>query len=78
MQVPSKAFAEVVEHETGTPWITAEPLKAMIDQKADIGVLDSRSYAKRHTNSIPTAISVPGQSWYIPLPICCLRTGRCC
>ena len=27
VHVPSKAFAEVVEHEAGTPWITAEQLK---------------------------------------------------
>ena len=31
VHVPSKAFAEVVEHEAGTPWITAEQLKELID-----------------------------------------------
>jgi len=60
VHVPSKAFAEVVEHEVGTPWITAEDLKRMIDDKADIVLFDSRSYAEFHENSIPTAISVPG------------------
>ena len=60
VHVPSKAFAEVVEHEAGTPWITAEQLKALIDAKADIALFDSRSYDEYHENSIPTAISVPG------------------
>jgi rhodanese-related sulfurtransferase len=60
VHVPSKAFAEVVEHQAGTPWITAEQLKALIDAKADIALFDSRSYEEFHGNSIPTAISVPG------------------
>src|ERR1700742_2661878 len=60
VHVPSKAFAEVVEHESGTPWISVEDLKALIDRKADIAIYDSRSYEEYHNNSIPTAISVPG------------------
>jgi rhodanese-related sulfurtransferase len=60
VHVPSKAFAEVVEHQAGTPWITAEQLKELIDSKADIALFDSRSYEEFHDNSIPTAISVPG------------------
>ncbi len=60
VHVPSKAFAEVVEHQAGTPWITAEELKALIDRRADIALFDSRSYEEFHSNSIPTAISVPG------------------
>ena len=60
VHVPSKAFAEVVEHELATPWITASELKALIEAGRDIAVLDSRSFAEYHTNSIPTAVSVPG------------------
>src|SRR5215813_7272102 len=60
VHVPSKAFAEVVEHEAGTPWISAEELKALIDRKADIAIYDSRSYEEYHDNSIQGAISVPG------------------
>lgn len=60
VHVPSKAFAEVVEHAMGTPWITVEQLKALIDAKADIALFDSRSFEEFHGNSIPTAISVPG------------------
>jgi rhodanese-related sulfurtransferase len=60
VHVPSKAFAEVVEHEAETPWISAPDLKALIDSGADIAIFDSRSYEEYHNNSIPTAISVPG------------------
>src|SRR5262249_1761562 len=60
VHVPSKAFAEVVEHEAGTPYLSASELKALIDSRADIVIFDSRSYEEYHDNSIPTAISVPG------------------
>src|SRR5262245_4476594 len=60
VHVPSKAFAEVVEHDLGTPWITASELKALIEAGRDIAVFDSRSFAEYHSNSIPTAVSVPG------------------
>ena len=60
VHVPSKAFAEVVEHEAQTPWITAEALKGMIDRSEDMVIFDSRSYEEYHGNSIPGAISVPG------------------
>jgi rhodanese-related sulfurtransferase len=60
VHVPSKAFAEVVEHEAGTPWISAPDLQALIGSGADIAIYDSRSYEEYHSNSIPNAISVPG------------------
>jgi len=60
VHVPSKAFAEVVEHEAGTPWISAPDLQQLIDSGADIAIFDSRSYEEYHNNSIPAAISVPG------------------
>ncbi len=60
VHVTSKAFAEVVEHEAGTPWISAPDLQKLIDSGADIAIFDSRSYEEYHNNSIPTAISVPG------------------
>lgn len=60
VHVPSKAFAEVVEHEAGTPYISAAELKGLIDDGADIAIFDSRSYEEYHGNSIPGAISVPG------------------
>ena len=60
VHVPSKAFAEVVEHEAHTPWIDAVALNRMIQSGTDMVLFDSRSYEEFHNNSIPTAISVPG------------------
>ncbi len=60
VHVPSKAFAEVVEHEYGTPWISAEELAGRQRQGGDMVIFDSRSYEEYHSNSIPAAISVPG------------------
>jgi rhodanese-related sulfurtransferase len=60
IHVPSKAFAEVVEHEAKTPYISVHELQAMLEKKADIVIYDSRSYEEYHNNSIPTATSVPG------------------
>src|SRR5437016_3054446 len=60
VHVPSKAFAEVVEHEYGTPWITAEELAERQKSSEGMAIFDSRSYEEYHSNSIPGAISVPG------------------
>src|SRR5437660_1338524 len=60
VHVPSKAFAEVVEHEYGTPWISAEELAERQKSGEPMAIFDSRSYEEYHSNSIPGAISVPG------------------
>src|SRR5215469_989352 len=60
VHVPSKTFAEVVEHEYGTPWISAEELAERQKRGERLAIFDSRSYEEYHTNSIPGAISVPG------------------
>jgi len=60
VHVPSKAFAEVVEHEYGTPWISAEELAERQKSGEDMAIFDSRSYEEYHSNTIPAAISVPG------------------
>jgi rhodanese-related sulfurtransferase len=60
VHVPSKAFAEVVEHEYATPWITAEELAERQKTDERLAIFDSRSYEEYHSNSIPGAISVPG------------------
>jgi rhodanese-related sulfurtransferase len=60
VHVPSKAFAEVVEHECATPWITAEELARRQRAGENLAVFDSRSYEEYHSNSIPGAVSVPG------------------
>src|SRR6516165_5306416 len=60
VHVPSKAFAEVVEHEYSTPWISAEELAERQKRGERLAIFDSRSYEEYHSNSIPGAISVPG------------------
>ncbi len=56
----SKAFGELVEHRRRTPALPAEDVQALIDEKADIVILDARRYDEYHTMSIPTGRSVPG------------------
>ncbi|HEY1261041.1 MAG TPA: rhodanese-like domain-containing protein [Stellaceae bacterium] len=60
VHVPSKAFAEVVEHEMATPWISAEELAERQRSGEKLVIFDSRSYEEYHSNSIPGAVSVPG------------------
>ncbi|WP_213881750.1 rhodanese-related sulfurtransferase [Pseudomonas sp. dw_358] len=60
VNVPSKAFGELVEHERHTPSLAAEEVKALLDQGADVVVLDARRFDEYQTMSIPTGISVPG------------------
>jgi rhodanese-related sulfurtransferase len=60
VHVPSKAFAEVVEHDYGTPWISVEELAERQKRGEKLAIFDSRSYEEYHSNTIPGAISVPG------------------
>jgi len=56
----SKAFGELVEHRRHTPSLPAEDVQALIDEKADIVILDARRTDEYHTMSIPGGRSVPG------------------
>ncbi|BDT67193.1 thiosulfate sulfurtransferase GlpE [Comamonadaceae bacterium OS-1] len=60
VNVPSKAFGELVESQRHTPSLSAEEVKALIDRKADVVVLDARRFDEYQTMSIPSGISVPG------------------
>jgi rhodanese-related sulfurtransferase len=60
VNVPSKAFGEYIEHECGTPNISADELHAMMRGGADMVVLDSRPLDEFRRVSIPTATNVPG------------------
>lgn len=60
INVPSKAFGEIVEHEDGTPSISADEL-VKIQEGADRPVLlDSRTFEEYALATIPSAISCPG------------------
>ncbi|WP_311969418.1 rhodanese-like domain-containing protein [Pseudomonas baltica] len=58
--VRSKAFAERIEHDFGTPAICATELFARQSRGEDILVLDSRPYEEYHHSTVPGALSVPG------------------
>jgi rhodanese-related sulfurtransferase len=60
VNVPSKAFGELVEHENGTPSISAEELNALMQSGTDMVVLDSRPFDEYSRVSIPTGVNVPG------------------
>jgi len=60
VNVPSKAFGEFVEHESGTPSISAQELHQLMQSGTDMVVLDSRPYDEYSRVSIPTSVDVPG------------------
>ena len=60
VNVPSKAFGEYVEHERGTPSISADELDALMRSGTDMVVLDSRPFDEYSRVSIPTGVNVPG------------------
>jgi rhodanese-related sulfurtransferase len=60
VNVPSKAFGEFVEHESGTPSISADELNTLMRGGADMVVLDSRPFDEFHRVSIPTGVNTPG------------------
>ena len=64
----SKAFGELVEHCRHTPSLAAEDVKALIDAKADIAILDARRFEEYATMSIPTGTSVPGAELVLRAP----------
>jgi rhodanese-related sulfurtransferase len=60
VNVPSKAFGELVEQKCGTPHLTAAELKAKLDAGEDVVVLDSRPLREYRNMCIPGGIDVPG------------------
>ncbi|WP_053213993.1 rhodanese-related sulfurtransferase [Pseudomonas sp. Q12-87] len=60
VNVPSKAFGELVENQRHTPSLAAEEVQALLDAEADVVVLDARRFDEYQTMSIPGGISVPG------------------
>lgn len=60
VNVPSKAFGELVEHKCATPRLSAEELNARIRAGEDIVILDSRPWDEYRRMSIPGGIDAPG------------------
>jgi rhodanese-related sulfurtransferase len=60
VNVPSKAFGEVVEHGYRTPSIAPQELKARIDAGDNMVIVDSRPLDEFRVMSIPGGRCVPG------------------
>jgi rhodanese-related sulfurtransferase len=60
VNVPSKAFGELVEAIRHTPSLPAREIKHVIENEEDVVVLDARRYEEYHTMSIPRGQSCPG------------------
>ncbi|HET7362731.1 MAG TPA: rhodanese-like domain-containing protein [Burkholderiales bacterium] len=60
INVPSKAFGELVEHRYGTPRISAAELRGLQGSRADVVVLDSRPFEEYQRMCIPNGIDTPG------------------
>jgi rhodanese-related sulfurtransferase len=60
VNVPSKAFGELVEHHRQTPSLGAEEVQTLIESQANVVVLDARRFDEYQTMSIPSGTSVPG------------------
>lgn len=68
VNVPSKAFGELMESVCHTPSLSAEEVKAMIDAKTDMVIVDVRRFDEYQTMSIPTGVSVPGAEVVLRTP----------
>ena len=59
VNVPSKTFGELVEHERHTPRVTAQELQALRESGDDIVIVDGRTFAEFQKMSIPDGICCP-------------------
>jgi len=60
VNVPSKAFGELVASVCQTPSLPPEEVAGLIESGADMVVVDVRRYDEYHTMNIPGSINVPG------------------
>ncbi|OKL61891.1 hypothetical protein UA08_02831 [Talaromyces atroroseus] len=60
VNVPSKAFGELVESITHTPSLAARDVKHLVESDSDVVVLDARRFEEYNTMSIPRGRSCPG------------------
>ncbi|KAJ5537832.1 hypothetical protein N7494_007311 [Penicillium frequentans] len=60
VNVPSKAFGELVESINHTPSLSARDVKELLAKESDVTVLDARRFEEYHTMSIPRGRSCPG------------------
>ncbi len=68
VNVPSKSFGELLEATCDTPSMPAEQVKKMMDENADMIVVDVRRFDEYNTMCIPSGISVPGAELVLRVP----------
>ena len=68
VNVPSKAFGEMVEHRCGTPHIAAAELKKRLDSGEEVLIVDSRPIGEFRNMSIPGAFDCPGAELVYRVP----------
>ena len=68
VNVPSKAFGELVDATRHTPSLPAEEVRALLDAKADVVVVDVRRFDEYQTMNIPGSTSVPGAELLLRVP----------
>jgi rhodanese-related sulfurtransferase len=59
VNVPSKTFGELVEHERHTPRLTAQELQALREAGDDIVIVDGRTFAEFQKMNIPGGTCCP-------------------
>ena len=64
----SKAFGELVEARRHTPSLSAQEVNALIEQRANVTIVDARRFDEYQTMSIPTGTSVPGAELVLRVP----------
>jgi rhodanese-related sulfurtransferase len=68
VNVPSKAFGELVEHRCKTPHIAAGELKRRLDAGEKVLIVDSRPIGEFRNMSIPGAFDCPGAELVYRVP----------
>jgi rhodanese-related sulfurtransferase len=68
VNVPSKAFGELVEHRCETPHIAAAELKRRLDAGEKVLIVDSRPIGEFRNMSIPGAFDCPGAELVYRVP----------
>jgi rhodanese-related sulfurtransferase len=68
INVPSKAFGELVEHRCKTPHIAAAELKRRLDAGEEVLIVDSRPIGEFRNMSIPGAYDCPGAELVYRVP----------
>ena len=68
VNVPSKAFGEMVDVTRHPPTMEPPEVKALIDAKADMVIVDVRRFDEYQTMNIPTSFHIPGAELALRVP----------